>query len=241
MAALMAVRAGDTPDLTSLPLRLTRGEDRAGHPFTLLSDGSTPIVGHSAAPTHDNPLDHLLRPGPANLAAPGWGCVALHRSTDLLIEVPHPGSDRHTARLGLALFHAMPTAALLVAGTHRNTADVAHLPESLFQAYAQAFATTEIQLHGFATASAPGTDVVLSPGAGEPTDLHENLAKALTHQGFRVAHHEYLAGRTNVQGIAAAARGTPFLHLELAALVRSHHRDRVVEAVTDTWHERGQQ
>lgn len=241
MAALKAVRDGATPDLTDLPLGVTHGEDGAGHPFTLLSDGSTPVVSATrSGPTHDSPLDHLLAPGPPNRAAPGWGSVALHESTDLLIEVPHPGSDRYTARLGLELFHAIPTAALLVAGTHRNTADMAHLPESMFQAYAQAFATTELQLHGFATESAPGTDVVLSPGAGEPTDLHGGLAKALTHHGFRVAHHEYLAGRTNVQGIAAAACGRPFLHLELAALVRRHHRDRVVEAVTDTWHERGQ-
>jgi hypothetical protein len=256
VAALAAVRAGHAPDLTDLPLRSTTGTDRAGHPFTLLSDNSTPVVSResrsqpprvslsttpSSAFVHTEPdrLARLLRPSPPNLAAPGWGHVAVHESTDLLIEVPHPGSDRYTARLGLELFHAIPTAALLVAGTHRNTADVAHLPESLFQTYAQAFATTELQLHGFATASAPGTDVVLSPGAGKPTRLHEALEKALTRQGFRVAHHEHLAGRTNVQGIAAAVRGTPFLHLELAALVRRDHRDRVVDAVTDAWHEHG--
>lgn len=241
MAALKAVRAGHAPDLTALPLHVTHGVDSAGRRFTLLSDGSTPVVGRSRAPAHDNPLDRLLHPGPPNLAAPGWGHVALHESTDLLIEVPHPGSDRYTARLGLELFNALPTAALLVAGTHRNSADVAHLPESLFQAYAQTLAVPELQLHGFATVSAPRTDVVLTAGAGDTTDLHEALEKALTRQGFRVAHHEHLAGRTNVQGIAAAARGTPFLHLELAAIVRRDHRDRVVKAVTDTWHDQGHQ
>lgn len=198
MAALKAVRAGCTPDLAALPLHVTHGVDRAGHRFTLLSDGSTPVVGRSSTPTHNTPLDHLLRPGPPNFAAPGWGHIALHESTDLLVEVPHPGSDRYTARLGLELFNALPTAALLVAGTHRDSADVAHLPESLFQAYAQTLAVVELQLHGFATTSAPNTDVVLTSGAGDPTDLHEALEKALTRQGFRVAHHEHLAGRTNV-------------------------------------------
>lgn len=167
-----------------------------------------------------------------------WGTLALPESPELLVEVPHPGSDRCTTRLGRELRQAIPTAALLVAGTHRRTADVAHRTDSVFHAWAQALALPEIQLHGFATASAPGTDAILSPGAGNRTHLHEGLREALNHHGFRVRHHEHLAGRTNAQGLAAAARGTPFLHLELAPAVRLHHRNRVVEAVTHAWHER---
>ena len=170
----------------------------------------------------------------------GWGTVAVRGTPRLLVEVPHPGSDRYTARLGLDLFDAIPDAALLVAGTHRKHCDVAHDRHSLFHAFAQALATTELQLHGFAAASAPGTDVVLSPGAGRPTALHHAVEESLVRQGFHVRHHEHLAGRTNVQGIAAAARATPFLHLELAPLLRSSHRDRVVEAVVHAWHQQGQ-
>jgi hypothetical protein len=177
------------------------------------------------------------------LSAGCWGAVALQEETDLVIEVPHPGADRLTARLGLELFHAIPAAALLIAGAHRraagNAADVAHRADSLFHAFAQTLATTEIQLHGFAETSAPDTDAVISPGAGDATGLHDTLEKTLTRQGFRVRHHEHLAGRTNVQGIAAAARGTPFLHLELAPLLRLNHRDTIVEAVADTWHQQG--
>jgi hypothetical protein len=206
VAALKAVLAGEAPDLTGLPLRLTQN--------TLLTD-----------------------------SAPGWGALALRTATTLLVEVPHPGSDRLTARLGLDLFHAVPTAALLVAGAHRKAtggaADVAHRTDSLFHAFAQTLATAEIQLHGFASASAPDTDVVLSPGAGTATTTHHALEKALTAQGFRVRHHEHLAGRTNVQGIAAAGRGTPFLHLELAPAVRRHRRHTLVKAIADTWHQEG--
>jgi len=187
---------------------------------------------------------HLsARPEFTLLTAGLWGAVALHEDTDLVIEVPHPGSDRLTARLGLELFHAIPTAALLIAGTNRkaagNAADVAHRADSLFHAFAQTLATTEIQLHGFAETSAPDTDAVISPGAGDATELHTTLEKTLTRQGFRVRDHEHLAGRTNVQGIAAAVRGTPFLHLELAPLPRRHHRDAIVKAVADTWHQQG--
>lgn len=170
----------------------------------------------------------------------GWATLALREHPTLLIEVPHPGSDRFTARLGRELFDAIPTAALLVAGAPRRAADVAHLPDSVFHAFAQTLAITELQLHGFAAASAPNTDAVLTAGAGDPTELHHALTKALTHEGFRVRHHEHLAGRTNAQGIAAAARGTPFLHLELSPILRLEHRDRVVRVITDTWHEQGQ-
>jgi hypothetical protein len=170
---------------------------------------------------------------------PGWGTIAVRGTPALLIEVPHPGSDRFTTRLGLDLFDAIPDAALLVAGVHRRHADVAHDPDCLFHAFAQTLAVPELQLHGFRAASAPGTDAVLTAGAGRSTALHQRLGAALARQGLRVRHHARLAGRTNVQGIAAATRGIPFVHLELAPLVRSHHRGRVVEAVTDAWHQQG--
>jgi hypothetical protein len=58
----------------------------------------------------------------------------------VVVEVPHPGSDRHTERLGLALFRALPRAALLIAGAHRRAAqgaaDVAHQSDSMFHALA---------------------------------------------------------------------------------------------------------
>jgi hypothetical protein len=223
VTALEALLAGQAPDLATLPLNVTHGLDLAQRPFTVLSDVPCPMV-----PTtwHAD-------------TTPGWGTVAIRESPTVVIEVPHPGSDRFTARLGLDLFDALPDAAILIAGTHRRYADVAHLPDSLFHAYAQTLATTEIQLHGFAETSAPNTDVVISPGAGNPTDLHRAMEKAMTRQGFRVKHHEHLAGRTNAQGIAAARRGTPFLHLELSPVLRLNHRDRVLEAITDTWHEQG--
>ena len=253
MAALTALLADEDPDLAGLPLRLVAGLDTAGRRFTVLADApaaalqSALLAGltappdrprHTSAPAH---LPHqATRPDHAGSRHPGWGFIALRTSPTLLIEVPHPGSDRFTARLGLDLFHAIPAAALLVAGTHRRHADVAHDPHSLFHAFAQTLGTTELQLHGFAAASAPGTDAVLSAGAGRPAELHRALTKTLTHQGFRVRHHGHLAGRTNAQGIAAAARGTPFLHLELAPVLRSDHRDRVVKAITDAWHQQGQ-
>jgi hypothetical protein len=203
VAVLRAALAGDTPCPDGSPLRAAPATDDTGRPFTLLTD-----------------TDH------------GWGSVLLRTSSDLVVEVPHPGSDRFTARLGLALFHAIPTATLLIAGAHRNQADVAHRTDSLFHTVAQTLALPELQLHGFATDTAPGIDAVVSAGAGEHGEPHRRVEKALTQQGFRVGHHERLAGRTNAQGIAAAASGRPFLHLELAPPLRDRLRDRVVDAIT---------
>ena len=212
VTVLRAVLTRETPATDGLPLRVSPAEDDSGRPFTLLT-----------------------------ATAHGWGSVLLRTGSDLLIEVPHPGSDRLTARLGLELFHAIPTAALLVAGAHRNQADVAHRTDSLFHVFAQTLALPELQLHGFATETAPGIDAVVSAGAGEQGELHRQVEKALIQQGFRVGHHERLAGRTNAQGIAAAASGRTFLHLELAPLLRDRLRhlvvDAVTEAVTDTRHQ----
>jgi hypothetical protein len=212
VAMLRAALAHETPQQSGLPLRMSPATDDEGRPFTLLTD-----TRH------------------------GWGSLLLRTPADLLIEVPHPGSDRLTARLGLELFHAIPATSLLVAGAHRNQVDVAHRTDSLFHTFAQTLALPELQLHGFATRTAPDIDAVVSPGAGEPGEPHRTVEKALVQQGFRTGHHERLAGRTNAQGIAAAADGRPFLHLELAPALRDRHRAVVVEAiakaVADTRHQ----
>lgn len=185
------------------------------------------------------------RPFTMVVAAPQWGTAVVQGVPDLVVEVPHPGSDRLTSRLGLELFRALPTAALLVAGAHRNAGggagDVAHRADSLFHAYAQTLAVPELQLHGFAATSAPETDAVVSPGAGQATDWHRAVEKALAQHGFRVRHQEHLAGRTNAQGIAAAGVGREFLHLELAPLLRRDRRDLVVDALASAWHQQRDQ
>jgi len=214
-AALVAIGAGNEPDLTGLGLRLTRGvDDATGRAFALLTD----------------------EPGTER----AWGAALLDASPpSTVVEVPHPGSDRLTARMGLELFRAAPGSALLVAGTRRTVHDAAHRTDSMFHAFAQSLATQEVQLHGFAQDSARDTDAVVSPGSGHPRPPHRELEEALTQHGFRTRHHENLAGRTNVQGIAAAERGTPFLHLELAPLLRLDpgNRARVVAALARTWHQ----
>jgi hypothetical protein len=171
----------------------------------------------------------------------GWGAAIADLSpcsTQLLVEVPHLRSDLHTEDLGLALFRAVPSSVLLVAGAHRRAmngeADVAHRTDSLFHAVATdvgARGVLQIQLHGFDDASLPDKDAVVSAGAGAPGPAAEGVAQQLALLGLNVcrawtAGCGSLEGRTNVQGQAAAAAGTAFVHLELSRTIRDDARRR---------------
>ncbi|MPZ83562.1 MAG: hypothetical protein GEV28_25480 [Actinophytocola sp.] len=218
---LRAVLAGEATDsLAALGFTVSPGVGD-GRPYTLVADGAD--------------------------TERSWGAVVLPDGAPrLVVEVPHPKSDLRTAQLGLELFRAVPGSALLLAGAHRHAgggaADVAHRTDSMFHVWAAALAAPEVQVHGYAAASLPGVDAVASAGAGSVTPAHEALRDALVAQGFRVcagwvdAGGE-LEGTTNVQGIAATERGTPFLHLELAPALRTDPAGRAaaVAAIAGTW------
>lgn len=169
-----------------------------------------------------------------------WGAlvVDLGAPAALLIEVPHTRSDRHTEDVGLALFRAVPGSVLLVAGAHRRAADgaadVAHERDSLFHALATHRADQglpQVQLHGYAEDSAPGEQAVVSAGAGEFAGLAERVADRIAGAGLQVCRAwrgdcRSLAGRQNVQGIAAAKAGQPFVHLEISRGVRDDEQQR---------------
>ncbi|TCB91307.1 hypothetical protein E0H26_25700 [Micromonospora zingiberis] len=163
-----------------------------------------------------------------------WGAVLADRSAAprTVIEVPHPGFDINTEKLGLALHRRVPGSVLLVAGAHRQAADgaadVAHNNRSLFHSLAVALAESgldEIQLHGFANRNLPTSDVVVSTGSAPTNQLARRIADGLSDLGLRtcrawVRRCGQLEGRTNQQGRAAAAAGSVFVHLELSWSIR---------------------
>lgn len=176
-----------------------------------------------------------------------WGAVVADqdRQASVLVEVPHLRADLYTEDLGLAVFRALPATVLVIAGAHRDAAggdaDVAHRDDSLFHAVAAGWGGTglpQLQLHGFHDDSLPGHDAVVSPGAGSPNALVARVAAALDDAGLRVCRAAErdcgsLEGRTNVQGRAAAAAGSPFVHVELNRSTREDGtaRDRVAAAL----------
>jgi hypothetical protein len=164
----------------------------------------------------------------------GWGLYAvdLTRPATVVVEVPHPAFDLRTETLGVDLFTSGPSAVLAVSGTHRRVADgagdVAHRADSMFQAVTDQLAARglpQVQLHGFDDGSLPGVDVVLSSGATGASPALPGVATRLSDAGLRVCEAWHtdcgeLEGRRNQQGIAAAARGTTFVHVELSRTVR---------------------
>ncbi|MFU8851674.1 hypothetical protein ACNAW0_11935 [Micromonospora sp. SL1-18] len=163
-----------------------------------------------------------------------WGMlvVDLSRPARLAIEVPHPNSDLQTEGLGALLFRAVPGSVLLVAGSHRraakNRADAAHNPDGIFQVVAGQFArarVNQIQLHGFAEQSLPGTDAVVSNGQRRPNPPLRRVADALQGAGFATCRAwtekcGQLEGTTNVQADEARRRQSVFIHVEITGPVR---------------------
>jgi hypothetical protein len=169
-----------------------------------------------------------------------------------VVEVPHPNADLDTEVVGLEVWRRWPGALYLQAGAHRGAgapagareradfpADVAARPDTPFARVAARLAArglAQVQLHGFADRA--GVDVVLSPGATAGSRLLDAVAERLAVTGERVGAGDDprwsdLLGRRNVQGLAAAGQGTPFVHLELARALRrdADRRDAVAGAL----------
>jgi hypothetical protein len=212
LSALRALEAGES----------TRAADEAGELGYTVRTGVDSDTGRPFG----------LAVNPADERAWGWYLVDLSAPVRLVIEVPHPNSDLHTEKIGLALYQAVPGSILTVAGTHRrvgdNAGDVAHRTDSMFHAVASDLAgrgLPQVQLHGFHDDNLPDTDVVLSPGAGDAGAVVREVADRVTDEDFRVCRSwrqdcGRLEGTTNEQGRDAARQGTPFVHVEISRSVR---------------------
>ncbi|MFJ1564763.1 hypothetical protein ACIOG8_11175 [Streptomyces erythrochromogenes] len=211
--------------------------------------------------------------GRSGSATRGWGrvYVDLGAPPRWSVQVPHPVADQGTERLGVRVLRGAPGGVMVMAGAHRaagadagpgaagpgdeaddggegKPADMAHRTDSIFHAVIAELTRRGlpgVQLHGFADDSVPGTDAVVSTGAGRrAAEDAERLAKKLSGQGADVCRAWSatcrLSGRTNEQGRLAAEHGTRFLHVELSRTVRSGSRrlDETAQAiayVTTRW------
>ncbi|MGD3111040.1 hypothetical protein [Streptomyces sp. YGL11-2] len=185
----------------------------------------------------------------------GWGRVYIDLSAPVRwsVQVPHPVADQHTELLGARVLLNSPGGVLVIAGAHRDAgrdgaADVAHRRDTVFDAVCDELAARGlpgVQVHGFADDSAPGYDVIASPGVGSAGRADGRvLADALAGRAFRVCRAWVrscpLEGTENVQGRAAADRHIPFLHVEFANSVRTDSRratraESAVQALTREW------
>lgn len=181
----------------------------------------------------------------------GAGVLALRSgpAQPWVIEVPHSFFDEGTLEVGLNAFVLSGARALLVNTVHRYrsrasapddgsetsddddggaSSDVAHAEASFFLTAHAACVDRlgevgVVQLHGYADASAPAADLVLSP-AGSRADAVP-VARALERAlGIRVAVYprdiRKLGGTKNVQARYSSAAGRPFLHVEMSKTLR---------------------
>jgi hypothetical protein len=174
-----------------------------------------------------------------------WAALLVDASTPvrMVIGCPHPVADTATEQLGLGLWQRVPGALLLVAGAHRRAggglADPRDHPGSLFHRLAASLlchGLPHLQVHGFADASAPGFDVVLSPGATTVAVPITRVGDSLAAHGLVVARVwetpvPDLDGTTNIQGRAAADAGVAFVHVEVSAGARSARREQVLDGL----------
>lgn len=174
----------------------------------------------------------------------GWGVVYVDTSAPIhrVIEVPHPLADLHTELLAVELFRRLPGAVLLASGTHRKAGsdgagDAAHRTDHMFDALAGELTRRRVpavQIHGFHDDTLPDTDVVVSAGATSPDTAARRAADALAATDLRTCRVwaspdpacQRLAGRTNVQGQAAADADLPFLHIECNRTLRDNPATR---------------
>ncbi|MFE6883877.1 hypothetical protein [Streptomyces sp. NPDC057702] len=171
----------------------------------------------------------------------GWGeaYVDLGAPVWWSAQVPHPVSDLRSERVGAELFRRAPGGVLVVAGARRDAgkgdiADMAHRNDSAFDAICTLLTMRRIpgiQLHGFADESAPESDVVISPGAGDAGAVIKEAARTVAGAGFEVCRAwrrdcGALEGTTNTQGEVAARHAVPFLHVEISHSVRDSAADR---------------
>jgi hypothetical protein len=190
------------------------------------------------------PLVLAFSEGPPEKRA--WAGVLVDASTPVqtVIGCPHPVADIATERLGLALWQRIPGALLLVAGAHRRAddgrADPRDNPGSLFHQLAAVMLDARlphIQLHGFADTSAPGLDVVLSPGATTAGAPITRVGDSLAAHGLTVARAwqvpvPNLGGTTNIQGRSAADSGAVFIHVEMSATARANLSEPLIAALS---------
>lgn len=149
----------------------------------------------------------------------------------LQIQVPHIKADNSTEIIGLELWRRIQGSLLLISGTHRtdsthtNPRDVAWMTGSMFHKVAGNYLVPQLQIHGFANASQPDFDFVVSTGSAPTNDFAEAIASALEND-FRVAR--YWLGDSNIYGavgnkqsINARDVGLPFTHIEMNNTVRT--------------------
>jgi hypothetical protein len=159
----------------------------------------------------------------------------------ILLQAPHSFKDLYTGQIVRRLLLEKNYKAAAWNTVSRNEGDMAHLDNTIFQAFGRAFAKvystgTIIQWHGFAqhkrqTENGRTADIILSPTTQKPSKRIFNLSQCLKSQltDFVVRIYPFevneLGGTKNSNAIDLRQRGfNSFIHIELSKPLRKKLR-----------------
>lgn len=173
----------------------------------------------------------------------GFFAINTRAAHNWLLQAPHGDSDLYTGKIASRLFFEGGFKAAQWNTVKRDISDMAHTPNTYWQAFTQAFAQQYpdgkiIQLHGFEqgsrkTATGEASDMILSAGHSLPPQWLQQTFVCLKNAfPMRVSLYQFdvkeLGGTTNVQGQLLRSLGHDgFLHIEMSKTMRRQLLDNV--------------
>lgn len=171
----------------------------------------------------------------------GFFAIKKQATKNWLLQAPHGDSDLYTGKIASRLFIEGEFKAAQWNTVKRTIIDVAHSPDTYWQAFTQAFAEQFpdgkiIQIHGYdqtirKTEAGETSDMIISAGHDTPPPWLQQAATCLK-KAFprRVSLYpldvQELGGTTNVQGqLLRSLRHGGFLHIEMSKAMRLALRD----------------
>lgn len=261
-AGIVPCAGGTEPTLQEMLREAVRGGDylapgkeemgRAEALFMRLARGATPAEVAAEAEALEMDIARtgslvVVRESAAARRGRGFFVFRREAGPDGLL-VPHGFMDAMTRDIGAKLFeegsfsaaawNTVPRA--YRRGNERVHADLAHLPDSWFNAFARAVARSWpdgriLQLHGFApskrkNATAAEADMIISNGTRTPDEALRRSQRCLNGRLGKVLLYptdiRELGGTTNAQGITLRAHGYEgFVHIEASRALRQRLKD----------------
>jgi hypothetical protein len=166
----------------------------------------------------------------------GFFAINTQVKNNRLLQAPHSDTDLNTGKIVSSLFLTGGFKAAQWNTVRREISDMAHTPDTYWQAFTKAFAEQYpdgkiIQLHGYeqtsrATDAAVGTDIIVSAGHKSPPLWVQQTAACLKKSLSQIValypiDVQELGGTTNVQGQLLQSLGHQgFLHIEMTKVTR---------------------
>jgi len=184
----------------------------------------------------------------------GRGLFAIRSGDNMqpwLLQAPHAKSDLYTGKIATQLFaeghfkaamwNTVPRKTPVENSTRPKTADMAHLPDTYWQAITTSFSRYYkdgkiIQIHGYAqskrkSSAASTSDMIISAGHQRPPVWVQQYAACLKKSlPFKVSLYPFdvkeLGATTNVQGqLLRKQNFNGFVHIELSKQIRQQLLD----------------